>query len=203
MGILVNTRLVRGETRISQRRASFLSSRRLLDSHRRDKMINRPRTAFVSIAAVAVSMIVLGTNARAKSVPAASPQNYMGSSAGCPPLKTGMSLTQTIMSQETSRDGLKEIPAPGPRQVQTNGHSLQSGDECLFSDSDKHQCTCSGPGTSDKQYLALEAQKERCIAAGRINQARRVREGGGQVFSVMNSLPDSFRTERGVATPTR
>ena len=39
-------------------------------------MINRPRTAFVSIAAVAVSMIVLGTDARAKSGPAASPQKY-------------------------------------------------------------------------------------------------------------------------------
>ena len=58
-------------------RASFLSSRHLLDSHRRDKMINRTRTAFVSVAAVAVSMFVLGSDARAKSVSAASPEKYV------------------------------------------------------------------------------------------------------------------------------
>ena len=50
-------------------RASFQSSRRLLDSRRRDNMMNRLRTVLVSVAAVAVSMIVLGSDARAKSVP--------------------------------------------------------------------------------------------------------------------------------------
>ena len=49
-------------------RASFLSSRRLLDSHRRDNMMNRIRTALVSVTAVAVAMMVLGSNARAQSV---------------------------------------------------------------------------------------------------------------------------------------
>ena len=39
-------------------------------------MINRLRTAFLSVATVAVSMIVLGSDARARSVPPR-PQNYL------------------------------------------------------------------------------------------------------------------------------
>ena len=47
-------------------------------------MINRPRTALVSVAAVAVAMMVLGSNARAQSVSTASPQNYVRFLQGLP-----------------------------------------------------------------------------------------------------------------------
>ena len=40
-------------------------------------MMNRLRTVFVSVTAVAVSMIVLGSDARAQSVSTASPQKYL------------------------------------------------------------------------------------------------------------------------------
>ena len=40
-------------------------------------MMNRLRTVLVSVTAVAVAMMVLGSNARAQSVSTASPQNYL------------------------------------------------------------------------------------------------------------------------------
>ena len=101
-------------------------------------MMNRLRTAFVSVTAVAVAMMVLGSNARARSVatasrhPTASQQNYRVSFSGCPTLELVSSLMQRLKSQETTRNILKHIPFPCPRSNPANCHSLQSGDECLF-----------------------------------------------------------------------
>jgi Spy/CpxP family protein refolding chaperone len=166
-------------------------------------MINRPRTAFVSIAAVAVSMIVLGTDARAKSSPAASPQNYMRFLRRLPDARTGMSLTQTIMTKETTRDGLKEILGPNPRQVQRMANlfnqemsvysQIQANISALVADS----------ATLSQQYVALEALKYSLVSQGRIRQAQRVGTQAGQVASEMYSLPALISTEIGVATPTK
>ncbi len=166
-------------------------------------MINRPRTAFVSIAAVAVSMIVLGTDARAKSVPAASPQNYMGFLRRLPDARTGMSLTQTIMSKEMTRDSLKEIPLPNPRQVQKIA-TLYTQEMSVYSRLQTNiSALVADWSLLDKQYKALEAQKEALISLGRISAAQRVGKEAGQVASEMYSLPVLISTERGVATPVR
>src|SRR5208337_741090 len=79
-------------------RASFQSSRRHLDSRRRDNMMNRLRTALVSVTAVAVAMMVLGSNARAQSVSTASPQDYLTFLQGLPEMKNGEPWTQGLGS---------------------------------------------------------------------------------------------------------
>src|SRR5271166_2216229 len=58
-------------------RASFRSSRRLLDSRRRDNMMNRLRTVLVSVTAVAIATMVLGSNAQAQPDSTAPPDNYL------------------------------------------------------------------------------------------------------------------------------
>ena len=166
-------------------------------------MINRPRTAFVSIAAVAVSMIVLGTDARAKSGPAASPQNYMRFLRRLPDARTGMSLTQTIMSKETTRDSLKEIPLPNRRQVQRIA-TLYNQEMSVYTklQTNISALVADGPMLS-MQYVALEAQKQALISQGRMFRAQRVGMMASQVASEMYSLPVLISTERGVATPVR
>src|SRR5271157_2896351 len=77
-------------------RAFFQSSRRLLDSRRRDNMMNRLRTVLVSVTAVAVAMMVLGSNARAQSVSTASPQNYLRFLQGLREMKKGDPRTQRL-----------------------------------------------------------------------------------------------------------
>jgi len=164
-------------------------------------MINRPRTAFVSIAAAAVSMIVLGTDARAKSGPAASPQNYMGFLRRLPDARTGMSLTQTIMSKETTRDGLKEIPLPNPRQVQRMA-TLYNQEMSVYSRLQTNiSALVADWSMLSQQYVALEVLKNSLISQGRMRQAQRVGKQAGQVASEMYSLPALISTERGVATP--
>ena len=54
-------------------------------------MMNRLRTVLVSVTAVAVTMMVLGSNARAQSVSTASPQNYLGFLQGLCEMKKGTS----------------------------------------------------------------------------------------------------------------
>ena len=106
------------------RRASFLSSRRRLDSRRRDKMINRPRTAFLSVATVAVSMILLGSDARARDpelIPSdrstASSQSYVSflEKLAAGEIQYGTSLVQRSSSLEGTMDRLESIPHPSPR----------------------------------------------------------------------------------------
>ena len=87
-------------------------------------MINRTRTAFVSVAAVAVSMFVLGSDARAKSVPAASPQKYVRylQQLAKGDMKIGTSLMQRSNSLQSTMNRLKNIPQPGPRCAAANCH---------------------------------------------------------------------------------
>ncbi|MGZ3392975.1 MAG: hypothetical protein ACXWPK_02380, partial [Isosphaeraceae bacterium] len=80
-------------------------------------MMNRLRTAFVSVAAVAVSMIVLGSDARAKSVPTASQQKYLRllERLAEGEIKTGTSLMLRYSSLERTINRLESIPHPRPR----------------------------------------------------------------------------------------
>ena len=151
------------------------SSRRLLDSHRRDKMINRTRTAFVSVAAVAVSMFVLGSDARAKSVPAASPQKYVRylQQLAKGDMKIGTSLMQRSNSLQSTMNRLKNIPQPGPRLAQriaTQEKTVYNQELTVFSKSLFQKpmlwsvsvvaCTETDPGTSPRS--ADGASTESC-----------------------------------------
>ena len=53
------------------------------------------------------------------------------------------------------------------------------------------------------KYLALQAQKEALLSAGRVSRARQVVMQQGQVFNVENSVQRLIVAERGVATPIR
>ena len=53
------------------------------------------------------------------------------------------------------------------------------------------------------KYLALQAQKEALLSAGRVSRARQVAMQQGQVFNVENSVQGLIVAERGVATPIR
>ena len=53
------------------------------------------------------------------------------------------------------------------------------------------------------KYLALLAQKEVLLSAGRVSRARQVAMQQGQVFNVENSVQGLIVAERGAATPIR
>ena len=84
-------------------------------------MMNRLRTALVSVTAVAVAMMVLGSNARAKSVPTPSQQKYLRllERLAEGEIKTGTSLVQRDsyldMAIDSLTDRLENIPHPRPR----------------------------------------------------------------------------------------
>ena len=86
-------------------------------------MMNRLRTVLVSVTAVAVAMMVLGSNARAKSVRTASQQKYLRllerlaktERLAKAEIKTGTSLTNRYNSLEKTINRLENIPHPSPR----------------------------------------------------------------------------------------
>jgi len=166
-------------------------------------MINRPRTAFVSVAAVAVSMIMLGSDARAKSGPAASPKNYMGFLLRLPDARTGMSLMQTYMSLEWTRNILKNIPHPGPRIIQQIA-CLYNQETRVFTNLQKNiHALLATEVVLEGRYLALETQKEALLSKGKVLLAQRVAILQGQVFNVLNGVQGLVVVERGLATPVR
>src|SRR5271166_1988591 len=163
------------------------SSRRLLDSHRRDKMINRTRTAFVSVAAVAVSMFVLGSDARAKSVPAASPQKYVRylQQLAKGDMKIGTSLMQRSNSLQSTMNRLKNIPQPGPRRAQriaTQEKTVYNQELTVFSKI-HHNTNALLATQADIQALPPQEQ--------------------AQFANLLSSIQGVVASERGVATPTR
>ncbi len=62
-------------------------------------MMNRLRTVLVSVTAVAVTMMVLGSNAQAQSVSTASPQNYLTFLQGLRETKNGISLPIVVAKE--------------------------------------------------------------------------------------------------------
>jgi hypothetical protein len=172
-------------------------------------MMNRLRTVFVSVTAVAVAMMVLGSNARARSVatasrhPTASQQNYASFLLRLPDARTGMSLMQRLMTQETTRNILKHIPFPSPRQIQRIA-TLYNQEMSVFSKLQTNISALVADGHMlSQQYVALEAQKEALISQGRILAAKRVGMKAGQVANELYGLPVLISTERGIATPVR
>ena len=154
-------------------------------------MINRPRTAFVSVAAVAVSMIVLGSDARAKSVPAASPQKYVRflQQLAKGEMKNGTSLMQRASSLERTMNRLKNIPNPGPRlarRIATQEKTVSSKSRWSLLDPEKHQRPSSDTGGPQALPPADLTPRQQA-----------------QVSSLLSSIQAQVVSERGVATPTR
>jgi hypothetical protein len=166
-------------------------------------MINRQRRALVSFAAVAVAMMVLGSDARAQSASTASSQSYTSFLLGLPAAKAGIALMQSYKSLERSLIVLKNIPLPGPgiiRQIS----SLYNQETRVFANLQKNiNALVVSRGVLVQQYQTLESKKESLLAKGKITQAQRVAIQQGQVVNHLNSLQGLVMAERGLATPAR
>jgi len=151
-------------------------------------MINRPRTAFVSIAAVAVSMIVLGTDARAKSGPAASPQKYVRylEKLAKGEMKNGTSLVQRASSLESTLKRLENIPNPGPRLAAKIAADFKQESKVVAS--------------LQNNANALQATIKALMA---VPLADLPPQQQAQVSSVVKSGQILVAAEKGVATPVR
>ena len=158
-------------------------------------MINRTRTAFVSVAAVAVSMFVLGSDARAKSVSAASPQKYVRylQQLAKAEVKNGTSLMHRASSLETTMNRLENIPNQGPRlarRIATQEKTIYKQELMVSSQIQKNINTLLA--TQGK----LQALPPVVLQALPPKQQQ-------LVSSLLNSIQTQVVSERGVATPTR
>ena len=159
-------------------------------------MMNRLRTAFVSVAAVAVSMIVLGSDARAKS-------NYASFLLGLPDVKTGISLMQTYKSQERTMNILTNIPLASPK-ITRQISSLYNQETRVYSNIQKNiNALLATEVVLEGQYWALEIKKEKLLSKGKVGKAQGVVIQQGQVFNVLNGVQGLVGAERGLATPVR
>jgi len=150
-------------------------------------MINRTRTAFVSVAAVAVSMFVLGTDARAKSVPAASPQKYVRylQQLAKGDMKNGTSLIKTANSLQGKMNKLKNIPNPGPRLAQRIATQEKTVYNQELTVSSKIHHNTSALLATQADILALPTQEQ------------------AQFSNLLSKMQGVVASEKGVATPTR
>jgi len=165
-------------------------------------MIKRPRTALLSVAAVAVATIVLGSDARAQAVPTA-PQAYLKFLRGLPSAANAISLLQRYYTLERNLNILTNIPYPGPRQLQRIA-TLYNQEVSVFSNIQNNiKALLTSEAVLHGKYLALQAQKEALLAAGRIFRAQQVAIQQGQTLNVMGSVQSLIVAERGVATPIR
>ena len=106
-------------------------------------MMNRLRTVLVSVTAVAVAMMVLGSNARAKSVSTASPQKYLRflERLAEREMENGTSLMQRLSSLESTLKRLENIPDPGPRlarRIATQEKTVYNKELMVFSEIQKN-----------------------------------------------------------------
>jgi hypothetical protein len=165
-------------------------------------MMNRLRTAFVSVAAVAVSMIVLGSDARAKSVPTASQQKYLRllERLAEGEIKNGISLMQrysslewTINRQEMAINRLESIPHPGPRLARAIARAIAT-DSKQESNVSKQE---------SKVVASLQQNTNALLATKAELQALPPQEKAQVSNLLLNSIQRLVVEERGVATPVR
>ncbi len=165
-------------------------------------MMNRLRTAFVSVAAVAVSMIVLGSDARAKSVPTASQQKYLRllERLAEGEIKTGISLVQRYSSLETAIDRqemainrLDNIPHPRPRLARAIARALAIRSKQESNDFKQES----------KVVASLQQNTNALLATKADLQALPPQEKAQVSNLLLNSIQRLVVEERGVATPVR
>ncbi len=152
-------------------------------------MINRPRTAFVSVATIAVSMILLGSDARAKSASTASSQGYVRflEKLAAGEIKKGKSLVQRSSSLERTMNRLESIPHPGPilaRRIATQEKTTFNQELIVFS-MIKQNTNALKATQTDLQALSLPPREQ------------------AQVSNLLSSIQKVVVAEKGVATPVR
>ena len=162
-------------------------------------MINRPRTAFLSVATVA--MIVLGSSAQARSV-APQAQSYLKFLRQLPSAAKGLSLMQTYNTLQRELNVLRHNPAPGPRQLRRITTLFNQQTSVFSKIQNNINALLASEATLQVKYAAQQAQKESLLAAGRVFQARRIGAQQGQTLNILNSVARLVVTERGCATPT-
>ena len=150
-------------------------------------MMNRLRTVLVSVTAVAVAMMVLGSNARAKSVPTKSQQEYLRflERLAEREMENGTSLIQRLSSLESTLKRLENIPDPGPRlarRIATQEKIVYNKELMVFSEIQKNINALLAT-QADLQALPPKEQK--------------------LVSSLLKSIQAQVASEKGVATPTR
>jgi len=155
-------------------------------------MINRSRTAFVSVATVAVSMILLGSDARARSVsPAAPPQNYVRflEMLASREIKTGNSLMGRLSSLEKRMNRLESIPQPGPRLARliATQEKIIFNQELIVFSMIHHNINSLLATQADLQALPLPLPPR--------EQA--------QISKLLSSIQKVVVAEKGVATPVQ
>jgi hypothetical protein len=145
----------------------------------------------VSVTAVAVAMMVLGSNARAKSVPTPSQQKYLRllERLAEGEIKTGISLVQRDsyldMAIDRLTDRLENIPHPRPRLAREIARAIAT-------DSKQESKVVASLQQNTKALLATKAEL----------QALPPQEKA-QVSNLLNSIQRLVVEERGVATPVR
>ena len=154
-------------------------------------MMNRLRTVLVSVTAVAVTMMVLGSNARAKSVPTPSQQKYLRllERLAEGEIKTGTSLMQRYSSLERTINRLENIPHPRPGLAREIAAAIARDSKQESWVVDRLQKNTNALLATQADLQALPPQEK------------------AQVSKLLNSIQrlvvEERAEERGVATPVR
>ena len=152
-------------------------------------MMNRLRTVLVSVTAVAVAMMVLGSDARAKSVPTASQQKY---------LRFLERLAEREMENGTSL--MQRLRLPGEHSEKTGEHTRPG------SPARPANCSTQEKTVYNKELMVFsEIQKNTnaLLATQADLQALPPKEAEASVSSLLKSIQAQVASEKGVATPTR
>jgi len=151
-------------------------------------MMNRLRTALVSVTAVAVAMMVLGSNARAKSVPTPSQQKYLRllERLAEGEIKTGTSLMLRYSSLGRTINRLENVPHPRPRLAREIAAAIAR---------DSKQ--------ESKVVASLQQNTNALLATKADLQALPPQEKAQVSNLLLNSIQRLVVEERGVATRVR
>ncbi|MGB2607912.1 MAG: hypothetical protein WBC80_02985, partial [Isosphaeraceae bacterium] len=139
---------------------------------------------------VAVSMIVLGSDARAKSVPTESQQKYLRllERLAEGEIKTGISLVQRYSSLERTINRLENVPHPRPRLARE-----------IATDSKQE----SNDSKQESKVVASLQQNTKALLATKAELQALPPQEKAQVSNLLNSIQRLVVEERGVATPVR
>ena len=166
-------------------------------------MMNRLRTVLVSVTAVAVAMMVLGSNARAqsvsgararsvsnaraRSVSTASPQKYLRflEKLAEGEIKTGTSLLQRYSSLESTINILENIPHQPPRLAR------------------KIKAEIANDFKQESRVVASLQKNTNALLATQAELQALPPQEKAQVSNLLNSIQGLVVAERGAATPVR
>jgi hypothetical protein len=190
-------------------------------------MMNRLRTVLVSVTAVAVTMMVLGSNAQAKSVvPTASQQKYLrflqkltqketkltqeemklaqrDMNLAQRDMNLGNSLMQKYSSLESAMNSLILNSHPSPR-LNREIATLYNQELRVFSNIQQNiNALRASEAVLQKQYQALGSQETADLSVGLVSLARSVAIEQSQVLNVETGVQGLVVAERGAPRPEK